>query len=423
MARGDVRHEDVVAAIAEYDQLGQQTFLDKYRMGKATAYLLRYDGKEYDSKAIFAAAHGHHPGLEPLAAEQFHGGENDAAKYLRRLGFEVYSSRGPTWERDEIILACDLVYRNGWKGLDARDERVVELSDLLQRLPIHPVEVRGPKFRNTNGVARKTYDLATHHPDYAGTPTKGGAGDLVVLQEFLDSGARMSAAAAAIRSGVESGLLVDEFDAVPDVDDLDGEAIEGRLLERRHFSRERDRSLRQKKIAAHLSMNATLTCFTCGFDFHAAYGEHGDGYIECHHAVPLHVSGETRTRLNDLVLICANCHRMTHRRSPWLSPDELLELISTQYDAQVRRSGESDVALSWRRSDPPHPEVYDIAFEADYNGFMFRAVRSRTGGSWRLERDDRSTGEPERGISHEDSLMACKKQVERGVIQNDWFAQ
>ncbi|QNJ90964.1 HNH endonuclease [Mycolicibacterium fluoranthenivorans] len=327
MARSDVQYEDVIAAIAEYDQLGQEDFLGKYHMGKATSHLLRYGDREYDSKAIFAAAHGLHPGLMPLAAEQFNGGENDAAKYLRRLGFEVYSSRGPTWARDEIILACDLVYRNNWRGLDSQDERVVELSDLLQHLPLHPVQTRGPKFRNPNGVARKTYDLATRHPDYAGAPTKGGAGDLVVLAEFLDDGPRMSAVADLIRAGVRSGDLLDDLETFPDVDDVESEAVEGRLLERRHFARERDRRLRQKKIADHLATNSDLACFTCGFDFKAAYGEHGEGYIECHHVVPLHASGETRTKLKDLVLLCANCHRMIHRKSPWLTPDQLLERI------------------------------------------------------------------------------------------------
>jgi len=166
---------------------------------------------------------------------------NDAAKWLRRLGFEVCSPRGPTWARDELILACDLVYEYGWKGLDDQDERVIELSDPLQRLPIHPLEVRGPKFRNPNGVARKTYDLATRHPDYRGTPTRGGAGDLLVLEESLDDGPRMSAIAKAIRSGVLTGHLLDDVEYFPDVGEFDHEAVEGRLLERRHIAREQDR--------------------------------------------------------------------------------------------------------------------------------------------------------------------------------------
>ena len=34
----------------------------------------------------------------------------------------------------------------------------------------------------------------------------------------------------------------------------------------------------------------------------------------------------TKTSISDLVLICSNCHRMIHRKKPWLSIDELKEL-------------------------------------------------------------------------------------------------
>ncbi|MFE3960269.1 HNH endonuclease [Nocardia sp. NPDC059091] len=46
----------------------------------------------------------------------------------------------------------------------------------------------------------------------------------------------------------------------------------------------------------------------CGFDFEATYGIGGKGYVECHHVVPLHISGETRNSTADLILLCANCH-------------------------------------------------------------------------------------------------------------------
>jgi 5-methylcytosine-specific restriction enzyme A len=76
------------------------------------------------------------------------------------------------------------VRMNGWISMRAPDPRVVELSNLLQGLPIHPVEVRGPRFRNANGFGRKTSDIATHHPDYTGTPTNAGAPDLEVRKDF-----------------------------------------------------------------------------------------------------------------------------------------------------------------------------------------------------------------------------------------------
>ena len=328
MGKNDVTHVDVVKAIAEFDKLGRDAFLDKYGMKKATGYLLHYGSKEYDSKAILAAAHGFHPGFQPLPWDAFNGGEADAVKYLRRLGFVVPPTREPTWTRDELILACDLVRENGWKGLGPNDPRVQELSDLLQQLPIHPMELRGPKFRNPNGVGRKTYDIATHHPDYKGAPTNAGATDLEVLRDFLEREAEMRRVAQLIRDGMSTGELVETSDAVVDVDELgDGEASEGRLLERRHFARERDRKLREKKIAHHLKSNKELACEVCGFNFGKVYGDHGDGYIECHHKVPLHVSGTTTTKLSDLILICANCHRMVHRRNPWLTMDQLMDLV------------------------------------------------------------------------------------------------
>ncbi|MFF2390980.1 HNH endonuclease [Nocardia sp. NPDC058114] len=65
----------------------------------------------------------------------------------------------------------------------------------------------------------------------------------------------------------------------------------------------------------------------CEFDFETVYGERGSCYTECHHVTPLHVSGATETRTSDLILLCANCHRMIHRKSPWLTPDQLRALV------------------------------------------------------------------------------------------------
>jgi 5-methylcytosine-specific restriction enzyme A len=95
-------------------------------------------------------------------------------------------------------------------------------------LPIHPIELRGPKFRNPNGVGRKTYDIATHHPDYKGAPTNAGATDLEVLNDFLQREAEMRQAAQLIRDGMSSGDLIDANEVVNDVDELDNdEAPEG----------------------------------------------------------------------------------------------------------------------------------------------------------------------------------------------------
>ena len=153
--------------------------------------------------------------------------------------------RNPTWAPDEVILASDLVAQNGWRQLEDSDPRVVELSALLQGLPLHPLRARLASFRNANGVARKTADIATAHPDYRGVRTHGGATDRRVITAFTGSPAEMHTRAQALREAPARGELADLAGLVDEEDDG---ADEGGLLLRLHVSRERSRSLRQRKI-------------------------------------------------------------------------------------------------------------------------------------------------------------------------------
>ena len=80
----------ILSAVAEYDQLGQHAFLEKYGFHPARSYFLVVDGRDYDSKAIVGAAHGYQfPQLGPLAATQFSGGAATVQPLLEGLGFEV----------------------------------------------------------------------------------------------------------------------------------------------------------------------------------------------------------------------------------------------------------------------------------------------------------------------------------------------
>ncbi|MFJ8627848.1 HNH endonuclease [Kitasatospora sp. NPDC093550] len=325
MFRGVISRESVLSAVEEYDRVGQDAFLSQYGFGQARTYLLVYEGREYDSKAIAGVAHQYEHGTALLPTE-FHGGTGEAVVWLKRLGFTVKSVRNPDWAWDEVVLACDVTAENGWRGLAATDPRVVELSRLLQLLPIHDVSSRNDTFRNANGVARKTFDIATRHPDYKGKPTNGGATDRAVLQAFLDSPVEMAAAAQLIRAGVLTGGF--QAPVAPGEDPEDFDAPEGRLLLRQHLARERSPELRRRKIDSVVRQGRRLSCEVCSFDFQQAYGDRGAGYIECHHVVPLHAAGESRTKLSDLALICANCHRMIHRRAPWPTPSELRRLMS-----------------------------------------------------------------------------------------------
>ncbi len=95
-------------------------------------------------------------------------------------------------------------------------------------------------------------------------------------------------------------------------------ATEGELRQRLIWHRSRERSLRWAKLrqARALHPEGRLVCQVpgCAFDFEAMYGEIGRGFGEVHHLLPLSEPIHAReTRLQDLVVVCANCHRMIHR--------------------------------------------------------------------------------------------------------------
>lgn len=74
-----------------------------------------------------------------------------------------------------------------------------------------------------------------------------------------------------------------------------------------------------------------LLCEMCGFVYAEYYGELGDGFIECYYTLPPSQMrpGQT-TQLVDLALVCANCHRMTHRGGELLTIMALRERLQNR---------------------------------------------------------------------------------------------
>jgi 5-methylcytosine-specific restriction enzyme A len=181
------------------------------------------------------------------------------------------------------------------------------------------------KFRSPSSVQRKAADILTRLPSYTGVPTRGGRLDLEVLEFFRRDPAIASSAAKALSSVREDDLGGRIL--ATGVEEFEEEVQEGRLLYRRHRIYERSRSLRLSRIKAAMETDEGLACQACRFDFARSYGRLGEGYIQVHHVVPLHESGQVRTRLADLALLCANCHVMAHRARPWPTVAELRGII------------------------------------------------------------------------------------------------
>jgi predicted HNH restriction endonuclease len=109
---------------------------------------------------------------------------------------------------------------------------------------------------------------------------------------------------------------------------LDDEFPEGKIVERKHKARERNRDLVVLAKNIFKEKNGRLFCEACGFDFEENYGELGKDFIEAHHTKPVsEMSFNAKTRVEDLIMVCSNCHKMIHRKRPWLNMQEIKGLI------------------------------------------------------------------------------------------------
>lgn len=102
-------------------------------------------------------------------------------------------------------------------------------------------------------------------------------------------------------------------------------AIEGQKRLVLHLQRERNQAIVHKKKAQATSFN----CEICDFSFSRVYGNIANEYCEVHHLLPLsEIENTSQTRIEDLAILCANCHRVVHLRNPPYTIDEVKAMLS-----------------------------------------------------------------------------------------------
>ena len=87
---------------------------------------------------------------------------------------------------------------------------------------------------------------------------------------------------------------------------------------------ERSKILREQAISIHGSC-----CKICSFSFEKIYGDIGKSYIHVHHLERVADKGVRFVDpARDLIPVCPNCHAMLHRKTPPLTPNELMEKMN-----------------------------------------------------------------------------------------------
>jgi len=173
---------------------------------------------------------------------------------------------------------------------DLRDFILAELAD---RPKHYPYATYGDGFRVTQGAYLAALSPALADALGELTGTLSGQGDRNETEEEVRKAARSFA--------------------------------EGERGRREQSFFKRNPALREEAIAVH-----GLNCGGCGENFGAKYGPLGEGYIEIHHLNPLAERGDASvpTTVDDVLPLCANCHRVVHRKRPAVGIDELKRVIA-----------------------------------------------------------------------------------------------
>lgn len=229
----------------------------------------------------------------------------------------------PSWTRDETILALELYFDCEGKIPSGRDQRVVGLSELLRQLPYHSEASKRESFRNGDGVAFKLQNLrqvATGH----------GLGnvsqmDRKIWSEFGSRPEAVKQMAEVIRGNIAAVQVMPPQEA-----EEDEEFFEGRVATIVHNRRERNSRLRSQLIDLRRKGDG-LACEVCGATGPTGSEALAEAIFEAHHIIPLSAAPERKTRLADMALLCANCHKLIHRliaaEKRWIEPSEAKLLL------------------------------------------------------------------------------------------------
>ncbi|PDT14320.1 HNH endonuclease [Rhizobium sp. J15] len=207
----------------------------------------------------------------------------------------------PKWTREETLLALDLLYQYNIR-LGREHKEVIALSELLQKAPIHPPETRRNNFREPHGVAKKIDNLLLAVESNHGYGVSNA--DKAAVSDYPRS--RKEELAALANSLRASFILRDGAEELPD----DEVFVEGKWLTVRH--RKRDQRLRQRLLTK--LRGKELQCEMCSVSPPPIDRELQESRYEAHHRIPLaEAEHESETRVADMALLCACCHRTLHK--------------------------------------------------------------------------------------------------------------
>lgn len=131
------------------------------------------------------------------------------------------------------------------------------------------------------------------------------------------------------KTNAASALALTRAEAKPETDLEEPAGREGKLLTRIHAYKERDRAFAKRVREYYRQKNkGYLSCEACGMMPNQVYGAQGESCMEAHHKVPIEqLQPDSVTLVNEMAVVCANCHRIIHSNKPCLTIQEVRCLL------------------------------------------------------------------------------------------------
>lgn len=218
-----------------------------------------------------------------------------------------------SFTRDEAILALDVLYFAEDIRLNKESKEIVELSELLNELPIIPVSARGEVFRNCHGISNQ---INTFRSSYSKRVKGLHVGTIFykVADEFDGRKDELHKIACAIRHNREF------FKTATFGSEFEGEDFpEGALLY--HLHRVLEARDGRKIVPAE-------NCEICHLNLSEVYKPISGNFLQCHLTVPItELNGSKHYKTDDFITVCPNCHAMVHKYRPWVTRDSAGEIL------------------------------------------------------------------------------------------------
>lgn len=213
--------------------------------------------------------------------------------------------------RDEVILALDVLYSSGQRGLSSNSDDIKELCQILRNLPIHSKENRRADFRNETGVSRQ---LSLFRSSYMRGTKDPNVGEVFysVANEFASNKNELHQIADAIRRN-ERAICNLTCVCV-----FDESFPEGAILWRLH---------REVEIRDGKRIQLNNRCSICQLELESLYRACGN-LLEKHLIIsPCEMDASKRYTAHDFITVCPNCHAALHKYRPWLNKETCDKLL------------------------------------------------------------------------------------------------